>query len=229
MANYKVEKLTGQMLLFGLLGKLLYMSPDKEWIQHLLDDDVFSEVPFGEDQEDVVQGLNYIQDWISTNLSKNPASAIASLEEDYLRLFIGAGKVLAPPWESVYFTDDRSMFSEETLQVRNCYRKYGLQIEHLYHEPDDHIGLELSFLAHLAQLAVQALEQEGSAELIQLLHDQQAFLTEHPLRWSTTWCELVLQHARTDFYRGIALLINGALKASDEFITEALSQLPQEI
>jgi TorA maturation chaperone TorD len=111
------------------------------------------------------------------------------------------------------------------LQVRAWYRKYGLQSEQLYHEPDDHLGLELSFLAHLAQLGLQALDQQDTAALDQLLREQQAFLGEHPLRWAQAWCDLVNQHARTDFYRGIAWMVNGALEESEEFLRDAISKL----
>lgn len=221
MTEY-IEDLTGQILLFGLLGKLLNMLPEKEWIQYLLNEKIFSESPFGVNQEDVTRGLKLIQAWSITVWKQDNNLAFADIESDNFRLFIGAGKVLAPPWESVYFNDDRSLFSEETLQVRECYRKYGLQIEQLYHEPDDHIGLELSFLAHLAQLALQATQENNPIEFENILRDQQAFLTEHPLRWAQTWCDLVDQHARTDFYRGIALIVNGALKESKIFLQDAV-------
>ncbi len=224
MAEY-ITEITGQTLLFGLLGKLLYTSPEKEWIRSLLDENVFSEAPIGGDQEDITRGLKLVQDWSSSDWKLDDDVAFADLELDCMRLFIGAGKVLAPPWESVYFSDDRSLFTEQTLQVRNWYRKYGLQIEKLYHEPDDHIGLALSFLAHLAQLALQASEQNDVTEFAKILRDQQAFLTEHPLRWVQTWCDLVDQHARTDFYRGVAFLVNGALKQCDIFLRDAVSNM----
>ena len=34
--------LTGEKLLFGLLGKILYAELDKPWLQSLIDEDVFS-------------------------------------------------------------------------------------------------------------------------------------------------------------------------------------------
>ncbi|HZY41749.1 MAG TPA: hypothetical protein VFF59_07085, partial [Anaerolineae bacterium] len=40
---------------------------------------------------------------------------------------------------------------------------------------------------------------------------QRGFLAEHLLKWAPIWCHLVLEHARTEFYRGIALLVRGLL------------------
>jgi len=222
-----VSDLTGEMLLFGTLSKVLYASPQKEWIQSLMAEKVFDEIPFGAGQADAARGLSLIQNWNSAVWDKDPSAAFSDLETDYLNLFIGAGKVLAPPWESVYSSEERLVFQEETLQVRAWYRRYGLQSEQLYHEPDDHIGLELSFLAYLSQMALTALDQENEAVFSRLLGDQHAFLTEHPLRWTQAWCDLVNQHARTDFYRGVALLVNGALKESDSFLQDAVSQLSE--
>ena len=220
-----VSELTGEMLLFGTLSKLLYASPEKEWIHSLMAEKVFDDIPFAAGQADAARGLSLIQNWNSAVWDKDPSAAFSDLETDYLNLFIGAGKVLAPPWESVYSSEERLVFQEETLQVRAWYRRYGLQSEQLYHEPDDHIGLELSFLAHLAQLALQASEQNDETRFAKILRDQQAFLTEHPLRWTQTWCDLVDEHARTDFYRGVALLVNGALRETNGFLQDAVAQL----
>jgi TorA maturation chaperone TorD len=221
--KYTIE-LTGELLLFGTLSKLLQAPPERGWIQNLLAEKVFAEAPFAAEHPDVARGLSLIQAWNRSVWDKDTGPAFEALKADYLRLFIGVGKVLAPPWESVYFGDDRLLFQEQTIQVREWYRKYGLQIEKLHHEPDDQIGLELSFLANLAQLAVQAAERRDEAELTRLLHDQQAFLTEHPLRWAQAWCDLVDRHARTDFYRGIALLVNGGLKTAGEMLVRMLAE-----
>lgn len=134
-----------------------------------------------------------------------------------MRLFIGPEKVLAPPWESVYFNDERNIFQEQTLQVRQWYRQFGLEPEKLHSEPDDHVGLEFAFLAHLARLALEALERDDTAAFDQYLDAQRRFLVEHPLQWVPLWATLVTENARTDFWRGVALLARG--------VTIALAQL----
>ncbi|MBO2519906.1 MAG: molecular chaperone TorD, partial [Firmicutes bacterium] len=40
--------------------------------------------------------------------------------------------------------------------MRNWYARYGLVAEKKGQEPDDHVGLELEFVAHLAGLALEA-------------------------------------------------------------------------
>jgi TorA maturation chaperone TorD len=212
------EFLVGEALVLELLGRLLYDNLDKAWLQGLLDQGVFEEIPFGAEQQDTSRGLTLLQKWAKQNQAPLSDSAFDELRADNTRLFVGVGKVLAPLWESVYFGEDRLVFQEETLQVRAWYRRFGLEPEKLHQEPDDHIGLELLFLGHLARLGLQAIEKDDQAALEEYLLAQRQFLAEHPMKWAGSWCALVQEHARTDFYRGLAHLTLGALLAAAEML-----------
>ncbi len=203
--------LTGETLAARLLGKVLYTYPDQVWLQALVDADVFSESPLGEDQPEVQEGLALLQDWMEGARSGMTADAFEALCVDYTRLLLGPGEVIAPPWESVYYNDERLVFQEQTVQVRQWYRRFGLEIAHLYQEPDDHIGLELAFVAHLAQNAYAALEAQEQDEFRNVLAAQREFLSEHLLTWAPVWCDRVVSEANTDFFKGIALLTKGVL------------------
>lgn len=206
-----MSTLTGEMLLFGLLGKILYEEPDKGSLQSLLDNDIFSEAPLGRNRTEVIQGLSLLKQWGHQNRSRLTDQTIKRLKEDHTRLFIGLGQVLAPPWESVYFSEERLVFQEQTLRVRNWYRRFKLEPEKLHREPDDHIGLEFAFLSHLAYLGLAALEENDQEEFQTVLEAQRQFIAEHPLKWVPVWANRVEEHARTDFYRGIGFLTKGAL------------------
>ena len=203
--------LAAEQLALGLLGKLLFEFPAKDWFQSLAAEAIFDEIPFAAQQSDVQRGLEHLSQWSHENQNELTATSFEAITSDYTSLFIGPGEVLAPPWESVYFSDGRLTFQEQTLQVRTWFRRFGLESAKLKNEPDDHIGLEMALLAHIAGLAIVALEQKAEDEFWKLLEVQQRFLTEHPLRWMSQWCELVLAHARTDFYRGVALVTRGVL------------------
>jgi putative dimethyl sulfoxide reductase chaperone len=201
--------LTGEFLTLQLLGKLLYEYPQHEWYDLLASEGVFSELPFGSEQPTILAGQALLQAWTSAHQDGMSTEAFDELLSDYTRLFIGPGKVLAAPWESVYFGDDRTIFQEQTLQVRQWYRQFGLEPEKIHSEPDDHVGLEFAFLAHLARLALEALERDDTAAFDQYLDAQRRFLVEHPLQWVPFWATLVTENARTDFWRGVALLARG--------------------
>ena len=216
----------GESLLFGLLGKILYTDLDKTWLESLIREDVFSEAPFGAEQVEMQRGIELLQRWSNENRGGLEVPQFKALQADNLRMFIGLDKVPAPMWESVYFSEKKLIFQEQTLQVREWYARFGLQAERINREPDDHIGLEMLFIAHLASLALQAIEQNDENKLNDILQAQREFLSDHLLRWGPAWAKLVKQHAATDFYRGIAHLTHGALLA----ITETLEiKMPKEV
>lgn len=205
--------LLGETLLLGLLGRFWYSQPDREWLQSLIAEDVFSEVPFGGEHPETQKGLAILQGWAEANRSGLSDDAFDDLRADYTRLLVGADKVLAAPWESVHFSEERMVFQEQTLDVRAWYRRFGLEPELLHKEPDDHIGLELTFVSYLARLAMQALEAGDEHRFQELIDAQRDFMARHLLAWGPFWTGLVERSARTDLFKGMALLTRGALLA----------------
>lgn len=206
-----VSFFTGEALVASLLSRILYTYPDKAWLQSLADEDVFSESPLGNNQPDVQDGLELLQGWTRTARGGITSEAFDDLRVDYTRLLMGPGTILAPPWESVYFNEERLVFQEQTIQVRAWYRRFGVETANANQEPDDHIGLEFAFVAHLAQQALIALDQQEQTVFESLLAAQHEFLSKHPLSWVPQWCSLVESQANTDFFRGVALLTKGIL------------------
>jgi TorA maturation chaperone TorD len=123
----RMERFVGQSLLLNLLGMVLFRYPDQDLLTSMLDEEMFSEVPFAGEQPDVISGSSLLYSWLSENKKRGEDELLREIQADYTRLFIGPGKVLAPPYESVHFSSDRLMFQMETLQVRRWYARFGLQ------------------------------------------------------------------------------------------------------
>lgn len=220
------ETLVGEILFLELLGRALCSEPDREWLEELIAEHIFAEPPFGAEQPEIIHGLESLQQWSQSQADGISDQSFADLKMDYTRLFIGLDFIHTAPWESVYFNRERLVFQEQTIQVREWYSRFGLQSEKINKEPDDHIGLEMLFIAHLASLALQAIENDNQKSLDEILQAQRDFLSEHLLRWGPVWCKLVKKHASTDFYRGIAHLAHGALLA----VAETLQiEMPKEV
>ncbi len=209
--------LAGEVLLLGLLGKVLITYPDpntenKEWFSTILADDLFSEVPFAANQEDVQIGADLLQRWTEASRETSIEDCILKLRVDNTHLFACVGEILAPPWESVYFNKKRLVNQIQLLQVRDWYRKYGLSVNRGNQEPDDHIGYEVLFLAFLAGQAIKENEKGDSEKYAELVMAHHTFFSEHLGLWGALWCDQVIKHASTDFYRGMAYILRGALK-----------------
>lgn len=146
-----------------------------------------------------------------TALESHPHASLDELALDYQWLFVGPGMPRAVPYESVYLSKEHLLFEEQTFAVRDAYREFGLQAPRPNAEPDDHIALEFSFLAHLCVQALDALEAGDELLVDRCLAAEQAFLNDHLLTFGPQCLSAMEEKAETDFYRGVAALGLGVL------------------
>ncbi len=210
-SDERTEQLVGEALLFSLLGKILYSIPARDWLDSLAADDLFDSVPFAETQPDTVEGLALLSAWTDTCRNGISDAALMDLKADHTALFVGLRAMAVPAWESVYFSEERLMFQDRTTDVQARFQQMGAEVQTPDREPADHIAFELSFVGHCAQLALAALESGDTCEFDAVAAAKHEFLSEHLIQWGPKWAELVIKHAQTDFYRGLALLVRGAL------------------
>jgi TorA maturation chaperone TorD len=199
--------LTAHGLAYGFLSKVFYERPASAFINHLATEDLFVDWPLSAGDEETQAGLHLLKDFCAGWAE----AGLPDLNWDYNCLFAGPGHLLAPPWESVYLSKEHLVFEAQTLEVRQTYRRFGLQAPKLHKEPDDHLGLELAFMVHLCSLGLAAIEN-GQPEMFQeTLQAQREFMAEHLLKWAPDCLQRVIEHANTDYYRGVAYLTLGCL------------------
>lgn len=113
---------------------------------------------------------------------------------DYADIYLHHG-ARASPCESVWLDEDGLAMQEPMFQVRDWYRRYGLQVADWRMRTDDHLVCQLQFLGTLFE------HPQESA-----LHDAATFLDEHTLRWLGQFAGRVSSRCATPFYAGLALL-----------------------
>lgn len=146
----------------------------------------------------------------------DPAAGDALLEEvrrDRSYLFYMVGASHASPYESVYRTDDHTMMGPSTLEVRAAYRARGLAFDRAATEPDDHAGLELSFVAHLLGEASEAADDASRAGTLAACRD---FLSDHLLVFAPAYLGVLEERARSVYYRLVARIVRATLAALAE-------------
>ncbi|MEG2616135.1 MAG: molecular chaperone TorD family protein [Raoultibacter sp.] len=114
---------------------------------------------------------------------ETPIPSKAVLRDEYTRAFEGPESLPAPPWESVYVSSKRLLFQESTLKIRDTYRAEGLLAALYPRVADDHLSLELAFLAHLAQRALDACAISDQEALVHALDVSHSFLVDHLAKW----------------------------------------------
>lgn len=158
-------------------------------------------------------------------ISTNADNTLDKLKSEYTYLMIGPNKLPAPPWESVYLTEERTIFQESTLKVRRAYLEYQFLPANYPHEADDHLALELSFMAHLAKLTQEHFEEEAIAEVKKLLTDQKAFLEEHLLLWISDFAEQIQVSKTHHLYPQMATLTEQVLKIDAAVLDAIISMI----
>ncbi len=197
--NAKIE-LREVSVMLSLIGTVFYNYPERAFYERLFSENVFAEIPAELDNDDFQSGCALL------NKCNASPEDFGTVETDYMRLFVMGDKFTAPPWQSIYLSPDKLMFQPSTLKVREWYKKYNIMAKCQYNEPDDHAGLMLIFAAHLAETA----ENNSDAAVMKDFND---YCSEQILNWIPSWCNLIVQHAKTDFFKGLAILTKGILQA----------------
>jgi anaerobic sulfite reductase subunit A len=85
---------------------------------------------------------------------------------------------------------------------------------------EDQLGLELSFMAHLARKAVLKAREGDEQALSDVLDRQEKFLREHLLNWVPRLCADIRACPGSDFYKAVSLVTEGFLRQEETFLCE---------
>jgi TorA maturation chaperone TorD len=158
------------------------------------------------------KGHDLVRSYFSKDRSAEEDPIWDEIEYDFNRLFVGPGRLLAAPFESVYANrgKDRVTMSEITESVREFYLSEKLEIKDLNTEPDDHIRFELEFIGYLLAKStstdpVKPWEAESYEKFLR-------FKKNHLLTWGFRFCQDIYRNANTDLYKGVGFLFYGFLE-----------------
>lgn len=152
-------------------------------------------------------------------------AAVEDLRREYTELFIGPASLAAPPWESVYVAGEPLLFQPVTLEVRRAYLDEDLVPTEYPHVADDHVSLELDFMAALAARMLQAWGEGDAAEARRLAESQIAFLDKHLLVWIEPYCEALRGAGEYRFYPQVVELAQLAMRADRALLGEVRDEL----
>lgn len=161
------------------------------------------------------------------------------LAADHAASLLGMSVDPVSPYESVHTSEKRLMMQDARDQVVAAYRAQGFAAAEDRRTPEDHVSLELSFMAALCDKLAAALEPQAKAgaqneaeshdeparegcactgEPVELpaaaaalIEAQARFLHDHLLTWVPAFCDELEAHATTPFYRGVAQMLRAYL------------------
>lgn len=143
-----------------------------------------------------------------------PGLEMISLDElggEFTRLISGIQEGMGPPppFESLW-REDR-LIGESTVAVIETYARAGFADIDPEAGPQDHIGVELKFMALLALREAEARHTHDLAGARQRLSQQRDFLVQHLATWAPRWVEALIRQARLPLYAALAGLLKAGL------------------
>ena len=144
---------------------------------------------------------------------------ITDLRAEFVRLFLNTAVKPAYPCESVYRTVHGLVMQWPWEQVLEVYRSQSLVKSDGCPEPEDHISVELEFMAHLIESSGSGTAKQ-KAELLGLQKD---FLDKHLLAWIPDFCQEVAEAAHSRFYAALAQLTHGYLNMENGLLDSLVS------
>lgn len=158
--------------------------------------------------------------------------ALELLAVTFDRVFFGMGPLTARhafPYESVYTSDRGIMMQEAYAAMTRTLREQALAKDASFTEPEDHLAVELAFMATLADRAVAFLgagDEAGDAAATETVRQSLAFAQNHLLNWIGRFCaELVLAatpDGEEDFYVTLARFTARFVEGDAELLEEML-------
>lgn len=204
-----VELMRNRHQVYTLLARLFRKEVDEGLLAQLKEGDIL-------DCHDGYMGEAL--DMMRAYLRSDEASTL-DLARDYAKAFCGAGSTKrnsAYPFESVYTSKEGYLMQEARDEVLAWYHRFGLGKNEAWNDCEDHLALELEFVAYLAGETVKELEgpdpaepDDAAAETCALTYGefiqaQRDFVRSHLVNWVPEFDRDVDHKARTDFYRGLA-------------------------
>lgn len=150
------------------------------------------------------------------------------LAVDYARVFLGAGnydRITAPPYESVFTSEERILMQDARDGALCYYRRAGLDLPADNTTPEDHPGFELQFAATLCDRAKEAIEAGDGRALQETVALGRSFFAFHQQNWLPQLCGAIDEWAQTDFYKQLATVTRGYVDAEAAYFEAAASLL----
>ena len=167
----------------------------------------------GEGDKELGEGFRELTKYLNGTSRKDLTSTKLELDIEYANLFLGVKGKPPHPSESVYTTEDHLLMQKARDEVMFAYRAAGVDKVTEFREPEDHIAIELQFMAFLCEKTARAFKARNRMDVEKFLKMQEDFLIKHLSLWVPGLTKDILESGTVEFYRGAAKILDGFVKA----------------
>jgi TorA maturation chaperone TorD len=176
-------------------------------------------------EDPLVRGKQLLEDFFQKTKQTKEETILKDLAEQYASLFLGVGPENVSLCESAYLSERGLLFQDSYFEIMEEYRKVGLTKRENFHEPEDHLAVELAFMANLCRWSISTIqkgEKEGTEQSYLL---QRTFLNQHLNPWVRHFTKGLLDLSPSGYYGAMAHLLKGYLEVDRNWIDELLSEI----
>ncbi|MDG6907850.1 MAG: molecular chaperone TorD family protein [Nitrososphaerota archaeon] len=171
------------------------------------------------DEDEFKEGFMELTSYLKNMQDANLDEEKLKLDVEYANLFLSV-LVRIHPSESSYTTREHLVYDEPRQEVFEIYVREGVEKIAEFTEPEDHIAIEMQFMAYLCRKAIEANEQQNWESMLGLLKTQEDFVRKHLMNWTPKLTKNIIEKSNTGFYRGAAKITNAFLEVESDSIKE---------
>jgi TorA maturation chaperone TorD len=180
-----------------------------------LREDFWAAFPLSAANAEMSGGLSALARHARERENLDEEKKLEDVQVEFTRLFVGPGAPAAAPWESLNQGEATALFGQATLEMKKLYTAHGIRVENPNRQLEDHLGLELMFLARTGE---NFAAQPPSVEEIR---ETGEFLDKHPLSWICRLRQKAKDAAPGGYYPALLELVHGYLLWDRLLLTEA--------
>ncbi|WP_371186779.1 molecular chaperone TorD [Thalassotalea maritima] len=145
------------------------------------------------------------------NLHKHP---YLECKAEFSQLFLMDNKTGAPPYASIYLSEQELMFQQAHNEMVALLKQQGLAIVDEFNEPADHIAIQLDYLGNLVLATLQASDSR------QVCKQQLDFIENKILIWLPLFLARMTRINNSGFYQNICQLLHSYLLLEVELLRD---------
>jgi TorA maturation chaperone TorD len=174
---------------------------------------------------EMAHGFKEISTYVSSLKERDLGSVRLDLAVEFARLFLGVGRMPFHPSESSYVTREHLVMQKPRDEVLKLYKAMGVTKVSGFAEPEDHVALELRFMAHLCEKVGAALLENDLPKAKRYFEIQRDFLNEHLGKWVPELAADVMRMAKNEFYKSVAKITKGYLEEDKKAVSEMIEAI----
>lgn len=176
----------------------------------------------GVEESNLNRGTELLKSFCSEVRGANEEAVIGDLTRHYAFLFLGVGSENVALCESAYRSERGLLFQSAYFDILEKYKEVGLGKREDFPEPEDHLSLELAYMAHLSRRTVSSIETGREEEMKKYYRYQKSFLKDHLLPWIPQFSSSLSEVSPSTFYKALAYLLQGYIQVDFEFLDSLL-------